>query len=122
MLSAERRIRMRRHNLEIAASSLRADCIERAIPTVRTLLLVCTVLATTIRAAGCGGGNSPGTSVTGNVNGRSFAAKDAIATHATGSGFTFGGPAAYIEITDYALACADETAGQQPATGQRLLL
>ena len=71
----------------------------------------------------CGGGtSSPQTSVAGTVNGRSFGAKDAITTKATGKGFSFGGPASYVEITDYAGACAEETAGLQPATGQRLVL
>jgi hypothetical protein len=74
-------------------------------------------------AAACGGGTaSSQTGVSGNVNGRSFAAKDAITKQATGSGFSFGGPASYVEITDYAGACAEETAGLQPATGQRLVL
>src|SRR5205085_5402991 len=40
----------------------------------------------------------------------------------TGSGFTFAGPATYVEITDYAGACAEETAHVQPTTGQRLVL
>jgi hypothetical protein len=74
---------------------------------------------------GCGGGSSPGSataSVSGTINGRSFDAKDAIATQATGSGFSFGGPATYVEITDYAGACAEETARLQPASGQRLVL
>jgi hypothetical protein len=79
------------------------------------------VLVATISVA-CGGGSSSGTSVNGNVNGRAFAVQDAINTHATGSGFTFGGPATYIEITDYPSACADETAGKQPTLGQRLVL
>src|SRR4051812_37658061 len=71
----------------------------------------------------CGGSSSPvGTAVSGTIDGRTFDAKDAIATQATGSGFTFGGPATYVEITDYAGACAKETAHLQPATGQRLVL
>jgi hypothetical protein len=78
-------------------------------------------------SAACGGSGSSQstsaqTSVTGAVSGRSFAAKDAIATTATGAGFSFGGPASYIEITDFAGACAEETAHLQPATGQRLVL
>lgn len=82
------------------------------------------VLSLAIAAsAACGGSSSsPQTSVSGNVNGRAFDAKDAITTKATGSGFSFGGQASYVEITDYAGACAEETASLQPATGQRLLL
>jgi hypothetical protein len=75
--------------------------------------------------AGCAGSSSPattGTVVSGTIGGRGFDAKDAIATQATGSGFTFGGPAMYVELTDYASACADETAHVQPASGQRLVL
>jgi hypothetical protein len=70
----------------------------------------------------CGGGSSSQTSVAGTVNGRSFGAKDAITKQATGAGFSFGGPASYVEITDYAGACAEETASLQPTTGQRLVL
>jgi hypothetical protein len=87
---------------------------------------ISTVLCGVVLAAGCGGSNGAnpptGNSVTGAINSRAFAAQDAIATNATGKGFSFGGPATYIEITDYANACALETAGQQPTSGQRLVL
>src|SRR6266850_6364075 len=74
--------------------------------------------------AACGGAStaSVNNSVAGTINSRSFAARDAVSTNATGSGFSFGGPAMYIEITDYASACSLETAGQQPTNGQRLVL
>jgi hypothetical protein len=74
--------------------------------------------------AACGGSSSASltNSVVGAINSRSFTARDAVSTNATGSGFSFGGPATYIEITDYAAACSLETARQQPANGQRLVL
>jgi len=83
------------------------------------------ILAATFAAfsGACGGGTTAATTaVSGNVAARSFDAKDAIATQATGSGFTFGGPATYVEITDYPGACAQESARLQPANGQRLVL
>ena len=82
------------------------------------------VLACTAAFAGCGGGDTAAVtnSVGGTINSRSFTAKDAVSTNATGSGFSFGGPAMYIEITDYANACSQEAAQQQPANGQRLVL
>ena len=85
---------------------------------MRTFALVCAC------AVACGGSSSTAVSnaVTGTIDSRSFSARDAVTTTATGSGFVFGGPATYIEITDYAAACTLETAGQQPANGQRLLL
>src|SRR5438045_3464944 len=74
--------------------------------------------------AACGGSSSasPTNAVVGTINSRSFTAQDAVSTNATGRRFSFGGPATYIEITDYAAACSLETAGQQPTNGQRLLL
>jgi hypothetical protein len=84
----------------------------------------CLILAATAACGGTSSGpaTSSQTSVTGTVNGRSFAAKDAIVTSATGAGFSFGGPASFIEITDFAGACVEETARLQPSTGQRLVL
>ena len=71
----------------------------------------------------CGGGETAlSNTVNGSINGRAFAALDAIATQATGSGFSFGGPATYVQITDYANACVKETSHVQPTSGQRLVL
>ncbi len=81
------------------------------------------IAAAWFAAVACGGSSgTTTTAVSGSIDGRTFDAKDAIATQATGSGFTFGGPATYVEITDYAGACAKETEHLQPATGQRLVL
>jgi len=79
-------------------------------------------LAACAACGGTAGGSPPQTSVAGAVDGRLFAAKDAIVTAAVGAGFSFGGPASYVEITDFAGACAEETARLQPAGGQRLVL
>ena len=82
----------------------------------------CCALSSLFLVLACGGSSAVNDTVTGTVNGRSFTAQDAIFTQATGSGFSFGGPAMYIEITDYAAACAKETSHLQPANGQRLVL
>src|SRR5438093_41047 len=89
-------------------------------------------------ACACGGGaGGLQTAVTGSVYDpklasagqpqRPFLAQDAIVNSQTGKGFSFNGPAAYVQISDFAGACADEgkaatSAAYQPATGQTLVI
>lgn len=86
-------------------------------------------------AAACGGSVAApvATAVNGSIydpqysSGRTFQAQDAIVNSQVAKGFAINGPAAYVEITDFAGACADEakaasTAAYYPATGQTLLL
>ncbi len=84
-----------------------------------------------IAVAACGGGttssvdgpsSSPMTAVSGSVEGRAFAAMDAISTQVSHSnGLSFHGTASVVEITDFAGACG--LAGQDLApTDSRILL
>ncbi|MGE5100341.1 MAG: hypothetical protein ACM3SX_10185, partial [Deltaproteobacteria bacterium] len=87
-------------------------------------------------ATACGAGTSGSTAptqVTGTIyeaqsgTARSFVAQDAIVDTELAKGFVLNGPAAYVEITDFGSACADEanatnTAAYYPPNGQTLLL
>lgn len=84
-------------------------------------------------AVACGGGggtpgvdspsSSPPNSVTGEVQGRAFAAKDAIEKSVSQTnGFSFDGPASFVEITDYAGACGLAGQGLAPTDSRILVL
>jgi len=56
----------------------------------------------------------------GQVDGRAFTAKDAIAAQSEALGFSFQGSATFVEITDYAGACGLAAQNQAP-TDSRIL-
>ncbi len=73
----------------------------------------------------CGSGSPASTTTTtvqGQVNGRAFVAQDAISTQDRGHGFDFAGPAAFVQISDFAGACALEAQDRGVVDGQRLVL
>src|SRR5438445_9233992 len=83
-----------------------------------TFLCMCAVVA-----IGCGGGSvSVSNSVSGTLGGKTFQAADAIVNTQVGSGFDFNGPAAYLQITDFAGVCDLEAKRQDPTSGQRIVL
>jgi len=71
----------------------------------------------TVHDGNVDGAGSNANQVNGQINGQSFNAKDAIwKQFSSTNGFSFDGPAAFVEMTDYTGSCALAAQGMAPTT------